>query len=110
MRAGDSLPGLLREGYLWRPRTGRLAGLRVTGIEGGEALRFFYDENNIRRAGAIPGPILSTLFGHGAVHTLDGAEHRHRKEMFTSLLLDPASVAGLTASVMTAWETDRPST
>ncbi len=107
----DSLPNLLREGYLWRPgqRTqGRLAGLRYTGVAGTEGLRFFYDEKNIRRSGAIPEPILSTLFGHGAVHTLDGAAHRQRKAMFTTLLMPPESVAGLTGLVMKAWEAERP--
>jgi fatty-acid peroxygenase len=107
----DSLPGLVREGYLWRPgrrAQGRLAGMRYSGIEGPEAKRFFYDEKNIRRSGAIPEPILSTLFGHGAVHTLDGAAHRQRKAMFTSLLMPPESVAGLTGLVMKAWEAQRP--
>ncbi|MBT0769623.1 cytochrome P450 [Kineosporia sp. J2-2] len=114
----DALPALLREGYLWLPHRrskesgaatrGRLAGLRFTGVEGSDALRFFYDENNIRRSGAMPEPILSTLFGHGAVHTLDGEEHRHRKAVFTHLLMPPESVAGLTAAVMRSWEAERP--
>ncbi|MCE0537147.1 cytochrome P450 [Kineosporia rhizophila] len=104
----DALPRLLRDGYLWRPGRGRLAGLRFTGVRGTDGLQFFYDEKNIRRAGAVPEPILSTLFGHGAVHTLDGDAHRHRKAMFTGLLMPPEAVAGLTVAVMKAWEAERP--
>ncbi|MFE6487177.1 hypothetical protein ACFVGN_30175 [Streptomyces sp. NPDC057757] len=31
----------------------------------------------------MPAPLLDTLFGRGAVHTLDGEEHRVRKALFT---------------------------
>jgi len=108
----DSTLALLREGYLWFPRrrdhTGgapirtRLGGMRVTGLSGAEALAFFYDEDHVRRAGAIPEPILSTLFGHGAVHTLDGREHRERKAMFLSLM-SPQAIAQLVARTNDAW-------
>ena len=63
----DSTTLLLREGYLWLPErrrqasgapvSARLGGMRVTALSGPEALEFFYDENHIHRAGAIPGPI-----------------------------------------------------
>jgi fatty-acid peroxygenase len=59
--------------------------------------------------------VLSTLFGHGAVHTLDGEAHRVRKEMFLSLLTDTRAVADLVERVGRAWDeavpgwADRPS-
>ena len=48
-------------------------------------MRFFYDERHVRRAGVLPEPVRSTLFGHGAGHSLDGEVHRLRKAMFLSL-------------------------
>jgi fatty-acid peroxygenase len=75
----------------------------VTGLTGRPALEFFYDENHVRRGGAIPEPILSTLFGHGAVHTLDGPQHRERKAMFLSLM-SPPDIAPLVARTADAWD------
>lgn len=57
----------------------------------------------MQRHGAIPSPVLSTLFGHGAVHTLDGDAHRQRKSLFLALVT-PESVASLVACVAAAWE------
>jgi fatty-acid peroxygenase len=89
-------------------------GQRAMGLCGPEAARFFYDENHIQRHTAIPGPVLSTLFGHGAVHTLDGDGHRRRKSIFLALVT-PESVASLVQCVAAAWAdttigwpTDRP--
>lgn len=104
---------VLLEGYGWLPnlrrRAGgdvvrtRVLGQRVTGLCGPGAARFFYDENHIRRHGALPGPVLSTLFGHGAVHTLDGEQHRRRKEIFLALATQEATAA-LVQCVAAAWE------
>ena len=110
-RTDDTLP-LLLDGYAWLParlrRAGRplqthLLGQRTVGISGPQAVRFFYDEAHVRRATALPEPVQSTLVGKGAVHTLDGDEHRHRKAMFLSLL-GPAGVAGLVDAVTAAWD------
>ncbi|MFG2719738.1 cytochrome P450 [Streptomyces sp. NPDC048416] len=100
-------------GYTWLPgllggRSGGVARTRVLGkpalvVRGPEAVRFFYDERNVRRSGALPGPVLSTLFGHDAVHTLDGDAHRTRKEFFLPLL-DPERIAGLVEHVNAAWD------
>jgi fatty-acid peroxygenase len=102
---------LLLEGYGWLPnrrratpdgiaRT-RLLGQRATGVCGPEAARFFYDESNVHRD--IPEPIQSTLFGHGAVHTLNGTEHRCRKEMFLSLV-NPDQIVDLVTHTLAAWD------
>jgi fatty-acid peroxygenase len=102
------------EGYAWLPqlwrRAGgvavhtRLLGHRVVGLRGPQAVRFFYDESHVRRHNAIPEPVQGTLFGHGAIHTLDGAEHRHRKAMFLSVVKDPHQVAELVERVAAAWD------
>ncbi|WP_163509770.1 cytochrome P450 [Fodinicola acaciae] len=109
----DQSLSVLLEGYGWLPnrwRRGggepvraRVLGRRATGLRGPEDARFFYDEKHIRRRGAIPGPVLSTLFGHGAVHTLDGDAHHRRKRLFLSLMTSQ-SVAALTEEISVAWD------
>src|SRR3712207_4889998 len=96
---------LLAKGYAWLPdkrralgrRTvpSRLGGLPAFGIEGPDAARFLYDEDHVRRAHAIPEPVQGTLFGKGAVHTLDGHQHRVRKAMFVALLMDRERITAL---------------
>ncbi|MEV7614277.1 cytochrome P450 [Streptomyces sp. NPDC089799] len=109
----DSTVFLLAEGYTWAPGLLRRAGTdavrtRLTGrpavlIHGREAVRFFYDEQHVLRRGALPGPVLDTLFGRGAVHGLDGSEHRARKRLFASLLMSAEGVAALTGRFEAAW-------
>jgi fatty-acid peroxygenase len=111
----DSSLAALLKGYTWLPdrrrRTAgplvraRLTGRHTVALWGPEAVRFFYDERHVERASALPGPVLSTLFGHGAVHTLDGPAHRVRKEMFLSLLTGPKAVGDLVEQVTDAWDT-----
>ncbi|XGC81591.1 cytochrome P450 [Bdellovibrio bacteriovorus] len=55
-------------------------------MTGKEASALFYDPERFSRAGAAPEPIRATLFGKGGIQGLDGIEHRHRKEMFMSLM------------------------
>lgn len=55
-------------------------------MQGEEAARVFYDPERFARQGAIAEPLKATLFGHGDVQELDGGAHRHRKEMFMSLM------------------------
>ncbi|GAA1351782.1 cytochrome P450 [Saccharothrix algeriensis] len=108
----DSL-GLLAHGYSWLPglrrdapdgvALTRVMGQRAVGVCGPEATRFFYDEDHVQRRTAIPGPVQSTLFGHHAVHTLDGADHRRRKGLFLSVLT-PDGVADLTGHAARAWD------
>jgi fatty-acid peroxygenase len=61
------------------------------------------DEDHIRRYGAIPGPVQRTLFGRGAVHTLDGRAHRIRKSMLLSVMT-PDRVALLVDRTASAWD------
>lgn len=105
---------LLTRGYSWLPdkrrRLGRrtvptrLGGLKVLAIEGPEAARFLYDEDHVRRSHAIPEPVQGTLFGKGAVHTLDGEMHRVRKAMFVALLMREDGIAALVEQATAAWD------
>jgi len=104
----------LTRGYGWLPdkrrqlgrRTvpTRLGGLKVLAIEGPDAARFLYDEAHVRRAHAIPEPVQGTLFGKGAVHTLDGEVHRVRKAMFVALLMREDGIAALVEQATAAWD------
>ncbi|MFI8824762.1 cytochrome P450 [Streptomyces sp. NPDC053431] len=108
MRVDSTLP-LMVKGYPWlselRRRQGggpvrtRLLGRPALVLRGPGMVGFFYDERHARRSGALPGPVLDTLFGRGAVHTLDGPAHRARKALFLAQLTDPARVGELTARV-----------
>jgi len=63
----------------------RLLGQRTICLYGREAARLFYDTSRMRRAGAMPRRVVSTLLGAGGVQALDGAAHRQRKAMFLQL-------------------------
>lgn len=65
---------------------GRLLGAPTLFLTGAEAARLFYDEDLFVRAGAAPRRVQKTLFGVGGVQGLDGAAHRHRKQLFLSLM------------------------
>jgi fatty-acid peroxygenase len=110
----DSTVSQLVTGYAWLPdrwrhATGplvrtRLMGRHAVALRGPEAVDFFYDERHIQRHTALPEPVVSTLFGHGAVHTRDGEAHRVRKAMFVSLLMDTGDVARLVDQVTASWD------
>jgi fatty-acid peroxygenase len=113
-RLDESLP-MLAKGYAWLPDRRRAAGRdtvhtrlmltrRALGVEGPAGARFVYDEDHVRRSGALPEPVVSTLFGHGSVHSLDGEAHRVRKGMFVQLLMG-SGVADLVEEVGAAWDT-----
>jgi len=63
-------------------------------MTGAEAARLFSDTRRFIRKGAAPLRLQKTLFGRGGVQTLDDAQHRHRKEMFLSLMT-PGRIADL---------------
>lgn len=109
----DQTAPLLLKGYGWLPDLRRatpgevvhtrVMGQRAVGLRGPDAARFFYDEDHVERHTAIPGLVQSTLFGHGAVHTLDGDAHRRRKALFLSVLSRP-TVADLVERTTEAWD------
>jgi fatty-acid peroxygenase len=111
----DDTLGLVLSGYAWLPslrrRAGdagvvrtRLLGMRTVALRGPDAVPFFYDDSHVRRHTAIPEPVQGTLFGHGAIHTLDGPGHRRRKAMFLSVLKDPGQVHDLVNRVTKSWD------
>jgi fatty-acid peroxygenase len=117
-RIADSSAAVLVKGYGWLPdrrraskdgvAEARVIGRRVTGLCGPDAVRFFYDEANIRRAGALPGFVRDTLFGRDSVHGLDDGAHRRRKSMFLDLLAPPGHIDDLVASTGRAWDAALP--
>lgn len=114
-RVTDRTADLLRDGYTFadavRARAGNLAAravpLKLMGgpvllIRGTEAVRFFYDTDRFRRAGAMPLAVKAPLFGRGAVHGLDDEAHRHRKQLFLHATT-PERVAALVEEVDREW-------
>jgi fatty-acid peroxygenase len=112
-RFDQSVP-MLTKGYAWLPDRRRAAGgaavhtrlmgvRQALGVAGEVGARFLYDEDHVRRSGALPEPVVSTLFGHGSVHSLDGAAHRVRKGMFVHLLMGEG-IADLVDRVGAAWD------
>ncbi|WP_060680695.1 cytochrome P450 [Virgibacillus halodenitrificans] len=92
----DKSIGLLREGYMYIPNRRhsfqsdlfetRLLGQKAICMGGKEAAEIFYDNTKFKRSGAAPKRVQKTLFGENGVQTLDGEEHKHRKQMFMSLM------------------------
>lgn len=115
----DDSPALLTRGYdfgarIWRrARPGaRSAPMRLLGdpaalVRGVEGVELFYDETRIARHGAMPAIVQETLFGHGSVHSLDGAAHRHRKATFVEVAYEDAQVARLTPWLEREWQVER---
>lgn len=100
---------LVRHGYdaVARDRTARggadtyvsrLLGRRAVVLGDPDGARAFYDESLARRSGAVPPPLAWLLFGRGAVHGLDGTEHRDRKRLFLDVL-DPDRLGALVEEV-----------
>jgi fatty-acid peroxygenase len=109
----DSTIALWREGYpfIWnRCRSlgsdlfrARIMGKPAVCIHGKEAARLFYDPSKFERRGAVPRRVVTSLFGKGALHTLDGEAHRSRKDAFVSLMA-PESLEQLMQLTGTEWE------
>ncbi len=57
-------------------------------LRGEEAAKLFYDREKFIRKNAAPKRVQKTLFGEGGVQGMDGDPHRHRKQMFMSLMSD----------------------
>lgn len=115
---------LWRDGYRAVPRARagqpdrdafhtRILGRRALVVRGSRGAREFYDSTRVMRRGAVPALVSSLIFGRGAVHGMDGADHLHRKQMFLRILDDEA-VARLVDTVrrdldeeMATWELDQ---
>lgn len=109
----DSTLSFLREGYTFisnrcdRLHTdifeSRLMLERVFCMRGEEAARMFYAPERFTRRGAVPVSALLLLQDLRSVQLLDGAAHRHRKQMFTSLLMNKDHVAHLVQLASEEW-------
>lgn len=86
MNKGYNLLGELREDVDAPVVKAEFFNKSITVIYGEEAARKFYDPENFKREGAMPKPVLKTLFGEDGVQTLDGKAHHHRKNYFMDLM------------------------
>src|SRR5688572_3625399 len=75
---------------------------RTICMTGPEAAALFYDPHRFARAGAMPMRIQKALLGVGGVQALDGAAHRHRKQLFMSLLTSDR-IGGLVEQAAEEW-------
>lgn len=92
----DNTHRLLMEGFHYIPERRRkfqsnifqtrLLGQKVICIGGEEAAEVFYDEGKFKRKGAAPNRVKETLFGKKGVQGMDDTPHRHRKQLFISLM------------------------
>src|SRR3954470_10047127 len=108
MFSDDVVVRLLRDRYRAFERLegiepGEWAGARMLGrpalvVRGREGVRTFYDSSLVTRRGAVPAPVRLLLFGRGAVHGLNGDEHRRRKQLFLDVV-NPESVERLSDEV-----------
>jgi len=89
---------MIREGYTYIPNRNKiyqtdvfettLMGQNAYCMGGEEAARLFYDTDKIKRDGAAPKFATQTLLGEDGVQTLDGEEHRNRKQYFLDLMTE----------------------
>lgn len=93
----DHTVAFLREGYKFISNRAKqyhrdifetrlLGGQKVICLIGKDAAELFYDNDKFKRHGAAPKRVLKTLFGQNGVQTLDDVKHRHRKNLFMSLM------------------------
>lgn len=115
----DDTLAILTKGYdfgrhIWRrarSTTARAVPLRLLFedallVRGEEAVMLFYDETRMRRHGAMPAVVQETLFGHGSVHSLDGADHRHRKATFLDIAYEENQVSRLLPHLEREWQVE----
>jgi fatty-acid peroxygenase len=108
----DHSLNLIKEGYMYilnrRQRFNsdifetRLLGKKVICMEGKEAAAVFYDTEKFKRKDAAPNRVVQTLFGKNGVQSLDGKAHKHRKELFMSIM-SPDRIAKLVDITKKQW-------
>lgn len=104
---------LLREGYLYVSNRcqsfhsnifeTRLLGKKTICMRGKEAAELFYDTEKFKRTLATPNRTIQTLTGKHGVQSLDGEEHKHRKELIMSIMT-PDLIAKLIDITRNEWE------
>jgi fatty-acid peroxygenase len=92
----DSTLALLKNPYGYIPKASGTVGAdlfetrvllqRTICMTGPAAAQLFYEQQHLCREGAMPKRIQKTLLGEGGVQSLDGAAHKHRKQMFLALM------------------------
>ncbi len=82
-----------------------LLGRRSLVLRGPEGVDLFYDDDRVVRTPCPAAAVAHSLFGKGAVHGLDGIEHRHRKQLFLDVT-SPAQVADLAERVGDKWQAE----
>ncbi|MGY2001904.1 cytochrome P450 [Blastococcus sp. SYSU DS1024] len=108
----DSSLALLRDGYAFVSRRcdqlgtdafrTRLLLQPAVCMRGAEAARIFYSGERFTRTGAFPSSVLRLLQDEGSVQALDGEPHRHRKDMFLTVLQGTGSEA-ITGRLAEEW-------
>ncbi|WP_077617571.1 hypothetical protein [Bacillus sinesaloumensis] len=81
----------------------RMFGMKVICMGGSEAAELFYDTEKFQRKNVAPNRIVQTLFGKNAIQTLDGKQHRWRKQLFMSIL-SGEQLSNLIKLVEAQWE------
>ena len=109
----DHSLSLLREGYMYilnKRRSlnsdifeTRLLGKKAICMGGQEAAELFYDTEKFKRKDAAPNQVVQTLFGKDGVQALDGQAHKHRKQMFMSIM-SPNELGRLNDITKKQWE------
>ena len=110
----DNSLSLMREGYMYILNRlhgfnsdvfeTRLLGKKAICMVGKEAAEVFYDTEKFKRKDAAPNRAVQTLFGKNGVQALDGQAHKHRKEMFMSIMT-PDGLEKLNDITKKQWET-----
>lgn len=113
----DSTLAVLREGYDFIGRrcerlhsdafASRLMLSKVVCMRGADAAEAFYDDGRFSRQGAMPPTVVKLLQDRGSVQLLEGEPHRHRKEVFMSVL-DREGVRRLAAQFVKEWRARLP--
>lgn len=111
-RNPEATPALLHDGYRFIAKRcqryggdafrTRLLMQSTVCLSGPAAARLFYDGDRFARQGAAPRRLRRTLFGEGAVQTMDGPAQHRRKQMFMALMT-PDAMSGLAEQVERQW-------